>query len=305
MKKHIYLTSALIGLIGMALLAPSANAQSTITPSNGDLILGFQVEQLFAATTGTYEAAQGPGTSLDLEIDLGQVSKYYNPSTGLALSGTSFTLPALAVADLVATYGANWDTRSDLFWGIVATTGKTSSSSDGLFGPATIWQTNAESTPGTLSTPLICRSKNSQQAPTGNIQGLYLGTGPLNGATSTANSPTAAIINASTLGSWTSQETTGPQAGVGVGFSFGSQDNTTDIPVGGYSVSDLYELPPGSGSGILLGAFGLSNSGTLTFSTQPSQFAVPEPSGITLLGVAGGVLAATRLRRSRQSFSAQ
>ena len=85
MKK--LLITALVGLSSVALSVSSANAQSTITSVPADVILGFY-------------ATSGSGAGVDLEVDLGQVSKYYNaaPGTVFNLSGST----GLAVADLAS-----------------------------------------------------------------------------------------------------------------------------------------------------------------------------------------------------------
>ena len=311
MKKQNLLATALLALAGAAFLTPSAHADtSTINPNpTCDMILGFQVVTLYD-NSGKALASQGIGSSSNLEIDLGSASQFYN-----ATSGTSFTLTGLVVADLVATYGDNWNTRTDLLWGVIgatatgrsqvqngsATYSGTTPTYDYHAPKSTIWATKAESTAGTVSSPWPLESTSAQGVDIGFISAMYSGGSPLSGATSTANSAEATVVLASTPGSWSSEEGDNNSTSFG-GFS-GTINNNTNISLGGYSVLDLYELQPSStaGSATLLGAFGLSSSGVLTFSTDPSLFAtVPEPSSFALLGMAGGVLA-LRLRRKRST----
>ena len=100
-KSHLKLSLS-AGLACMALLTATAGA---ITASVGDLILGFR-------------ASGGTGSSLNLEVNLGPASGY----SGLA-PNTSFVVSRLSVLDLVSTYGAGWDMRNDLSFGIVGATG--------------------------------------------------------------------------------------------------------------------------------------------------------------------------------------
>jgi len=79
-----------------SLLAVSSASAATYVA--GDLLLGFR------ATGGT-------GQTTDYIINLGSSTTIRDASAGLTL-GTYGT-------DLVATYGAGWATRSDLYWGLI------------------------------------------------------------------------------------------------------------------------------------------------------------------------------------------
>ena len=309
MKRPNILQTALLALAGAALVASSRQADSAmITPNETcDMILGFRVGTLYDDSFNALPA-QGIGESSNLEIDLGSAAQFYNATTG-----ANFTLPAVSVADLIATFGSNWNTRTDLFWGVVGTTGRgygsliyngsstyaINATADSHAPVKTIWATRAEDTLGTQSTPWLRGSIFAQAAPIAQIESMYVGTSPLIGATSTDNSPVAAVIDSSTPGSWTYQDLHNSTS-TSFGYFNGTIDNTTSISIGTYSVSDLYELRPGSGPGALLGAFGLDSSGTFVFSTDPTYFATPEPSSLALLGLAGGIFA-TRRRRPRPS----
>lgn len=264
----------------MALLTATAGA---ITASVGDLILGFR-------------ASGGTGSSLNLEVNLGPASGY----SGLA-PNTSFVVSRLSVLDLVSTYGAGWDMRNDLSFGIVGATG---ASPAGTFPARTLWASSAESTPGTLSSPWQRGSASAQQNSSGAITTLYSGpAGSLANGSATANSAFSTVINAGDGGSWSVQED------LTAGNSFRRFTPTVRIDLGnipsapsiydgatGYSVVDVWELRPGSGDGVILGAFGLNAGGQLVFSNSPGVFApVPEPAvSLTLTSAAVALLARRR-----------
>ena len=282
-KSHLKLTLG-TGLACIALLTGSAGA---ITASAGDLILGFR-------------AAGGQGSSLNLEVNLGPASSY----GGLA-PNTSFVVTRLNVLDLVSTYGANWDVRDDLSFGIVGATG---ASPSGGFPARTLWASSAETTPGSASSPWQRGSASAQQNASGAITTIYSGpAGSLANGSATANSAFSTVINAGDGGSWSVQED------LTVGNSFRRFTPTVRISLGdipaapsvydgtnGYSVLDVWEVRPGSGDGALLGAFGLNAGGQLVFSNSPSVFAaVPEPTVSLSLTAASLALLARRRRTAR------
>ena len=166
----------LLAFTGLACLTPVGQAATaTITPAMADLILGFR-------------ATAAPGQTLNLEVDLGPMSQFYNASPGQTIS-----LPELAVADLVATYGASWYTRTDLSWGAVTTTGRAVGTADGHAPVYTLWATAPNG-----ATAFVRKSAATQKNASAAIEAMLVAGsfGTLYGATSTANSPTAAVIDA-------------------------------------------------------------------------------------------------------------
>ena len=281
MKKQTLWAAAPALLAGLLLASPA----QAVTAIAGDLILGFR-------------ASGGQGASTNLEVNIGPASNYYGAAPG------SFVVTGLSTADLVSTYGGGWASRSNLSFGIVGTTG---AAAVGAAPPRTIWASRAESTPGTASTPWVRGTTFTLQVPSNTISTLYSGApGSLSNAPA-AGSPTSALIDTATAGSWTAQEDFTP----GVSFRYFNPSvliTMGDIPatpaqydgVNGYAVLDLFEVRPGTAGspGTLIGAFGLNNSGQLVFSTSPSVFApVPEPTA-TFSALAGAVLLTLRRRRA-------
>lgn len=238
---HSHRKMVLVALASIALLTSPVRAQ-TVTAQLGDLILGFR-------------AGGGTGSAVNLEIDLGSISNFYNGANrGLTLSN-------LVTQDLIDAYGADWSTRTDLFWGAAATDGTAQADPNGK--PAsTLWASSAPANPAPST-----QTSGVQGNAAAKIAGLYtLGSGSLNGAPSTTNSSEAADINSSLTGSWSVQETSGN--------SFGLFNPKIDGQVCCVSTLDLYELQPSNfphPAGTLIGTLLLTQSG-ISF-----QAAVPDP----------------------------
>jgi hypothetical protein len=281
MNKYTYNLPLLAGLACVVTFAGSARAITVSTAA--DFVLGFRADG-------------GQGSGVNLEVNLGPSTNY----TGLA-PNTTFVVTRLSPLDLVSTYGANWDERNDLSFGIVGATG--ASTFNGI--PArTLWASSPELTPGTPSAPWQRGSASGQQNTSGAITTMYSGPpGSLSLGSATANSAFSTVIDATAGGSWSVQE----DIVVGQSFrrftpsvriSLGSIPSTPAIYDGtnGYSVLDVWELLPGTGDGTLVGAFGLNANGQLVFSNNPTVFAaVPEPA--TAATLAGACLALLVRRR--------
>jgi hypothetical protein len=244
--KKLFLT-ALLAIFGVAL-----TARAQVSANLNDLVLGFR-------------ASGGQGQNVNLEVNLGSVSQFQNQP-----AGTTLLISRLSAADLAATYGANWATRTDLTWGIVGTAGRISGGPNGA-PVATVWATNAEATVGTQSAAWTPGSRDAQFNVSSQIEALILASpGSLNGASATANSTSSSAINATLAGSYTYQDSF--QVGTSFSFFNPSVNNTVNAGSGTYAVSDLYELRVGASTATYLGSFGLLKTGTLTFSTSPSTF---------------------------------
>ncbi len=280
MKKKHYLLSGLSGLALALLFTGSAHA---VTASVTDLILGFR-------------ASGGQGGGANLEVNLGSAATY----AALA-PNTSFVVTNLSALDLVSTYGANWDARNDLAFGIVGATG---ASIVGGIPARTIWASNGQTISGTTSTPWVRGSASGQQNSAGAITTMYSGpAGSLTLGSATPNSAFSSVIDNTLGGSWTVQDD------ITVGQSFRRFTPTVTTALGsiptlpsiydgtsGYKVLDVWELRPGTGDGALLGSFGLNSSGQLVFSNSPGVFAaIPEPA--TTAALAGAACALLMRRR--------
>lgn len=249
MKEKMFGHRKMVLLIlgSLALLTTAVHA--TVTTSLDDLILGFY------ATGST-------GLTLNLEVDLGSVSNFYN-ATG------SIPLPALAIQDLVNTYGASWNTRTDLFWGAVSTTGRAVGTPDGHAPVGTLWATTPD---GAIA--FNRGSVFAQKAASPNIEAMIVAGagGSLSGASNTANSAQAAVINASLAGSWKAQDF--KSVGTSFGYFVPTVDSVVTIPPGGQTVLNLYELQPTNASevaGALLGDLILTQSGLSFQAVSASQ----------------------------------
>ena len=230
-------------LAGVALLTPFvyASAQVTNYPNFTEVIVGFR-------------ATGAPGQSWNLEVNIGAVSNFYN-----AAAGTIIPLPALAVQDLVDTYGANWSTRTDLVWGAISTTGRADGTPDGHAPVGTLWATAPDG-----QAAWNRKSASAQKGASATIELIFVpgSAGTLYGAPATTNSPTAAVIDATLAGSWTKQDL----LALGQSFAYFNPtiDNYVTNPVVGRSISQLYELLPSSSVGVpgtLLGNLVLTPSG--------------------------------------------
>jgi hypothetical protein len=240
---------ALLAFASVALLTPAVHAQ-TVTPSIGDLMLGFRTP-----TSGSQ------GQTLNLEIDLGNMSVFYNATNGQVVN-----LPQLNVADLVSTYGADWASRTDLFWGAVATTGRSVGTPDGHAPVDTLWGTAPN-----CDAAFKRKSTAAQATASSYIEPMFIAgdAGSLYGATDTGDSTNAAVINNSLPGSWSVQEA--HTAGLSFGFFNPMIDNYEgDATV----VSQLYELQPTNVVGVsatFLGNLVLTGSGLTFVGASPTE----------------------------------
>ena len=237
MKKTLL---AAIALTGAAVLG-NANA------ANGDLYLGFE------AASGT------TGATANLVFDLG--------------SATSFNSLSGAIGyDLAATYGANWYSRSDLFYGFIgfvspALNGNPINTLYGSDASGTgAWNRASAALQGTVVAKI--RTLQSQ-----------IDTDLANGQGGLASG--VVIMNNTEGGSW------GGYSSIG-NTSFGSFNGSVEALVG--STLDLYRMAPGVGQGGYVGSLVIDQTGNVA--------AVPEPATYALMGLSALVLIVAYRRKA-------
>jgi hypothetical protein len=265
----------------VALLASTAQAQTTVTTSAGDLLLGFEIS----------------GGTQNYVLDIGPASYYTGQSStpGTTNITTSKSLGNFTL-DLSSVFGPSWDTQqsgNNVQWGVVGASSTLGSA--GGIPVSTYFVTDAEPS----SAPAE-GSKTSQNTEVNLIKsfGYQAGNG-IDNAQSTANSNVGVIESASLANSWSSN-TPGTQA-FGSSLDVESASNVNPIS----ATLDLYELLPtngsgagkGTGSGVFLGDFTLTSGGTLDFTSAAA--AVPEPSTYAL--IFGGLATLFLFRRLRRN----
>lgn len=248
MKK--FLTIAALAVLGAAALPHSAQA-ATVTYTPGDLFLSFR-------------ASDGVGATQNYVVNLGQAS-------GFGTSGASAVVSAAGdiATDLTTLFGANWKTRSDVYWSVSGTVG--SFNPVGSDPAKTLYVTREETVPGALATAWVRRSDTTQGVTTTKMNAMAYA---YDGKTSTANSK-AIIQNTSDTNSYASFQPGGtiPNSGPAPGVSFAAFNPTIEGSFASGtagSVLDLVRLAPASGAdigtaGAIVGRFTLSDSGELRY----------------------------------------
>jgi hypothetical protein len=288
--KKLTLTAA-IALAATALYTPHASAQD-VNAGATDLVLGFRVND-----------GLGMNNATDLEIDLGSEANF--------TASTTLTIPdAVIASDLVATYGANWATRTDLTWGVAGLVASPTGS-----GPNKTFAFDVTSSQGVKTAEI--NSASDFTTALGNITNLANGLdnamalGTDSKAAQIGNSTTTAL---NTSGSYTNLVSDQGKFDGDYGYSqFSGPTNATSGQNGATEVNsissnspigadELYEYTASKTSngvpGTDLGTFSLDAAGDFTF-TGVNAVAAPEPSTYALMaGAMGFLFLAVRRRRS-------
>ena len=242
----------LLSITGSCALLQSVQAQFTDT--SRDLILTFRKIQ------------PGDVGSVDLEIDIGQASIYYNATPGSTIPITAYNTNQLAAA-LPEQYTGFPGTMNNLGWSVIGDVSPFGDSGNPAIPTRTLWLTAPCPDANTPATPWQ-RESIYQQGPSAlkieTIRNNALTWGPANPSDSVTNTPTVAAI--STGNQYCDNPTLGSVGNFGT-FQ-GDVENTTSGSFGYLTAparSDFYQLEPGSGPGTYLGYFELTTSGTLTF----------------------------------------
>ena len=273
--------SKLLALSVAALAATTGvfAATTTDTQAAGDILLGFYT-------------SSGTGATQNLIVNLGSFTQFDSNNGG------TITFSSSIVADLAATYGANWNSRTDLEWTV---TGATYTGSVNGLTRNTIFATSPRASIGNSPASIDSASDGILAAVRGNIQAIG---NTYNNTETTANSSVSVVVSTNTDSLYSRQQTSNAA-------QFGPNNaNFTN----GTSISDFYGLVPTLGgvaptglstdaSGLVwsrgsnyLGYFTLDGSG-LSFTAAGS--AIPEPSSYAAIcGLAiMGYVAAGRRRR--------
>jgi len=271
---------AALGVAGMALATSSSFAQSTVTYSQGDFLLGFR------ATGGT-------GAAQNVLVDIGPGSNFLNSSTQV-----TFDLSNLG-STLNGVFGSNWNTRSDVFFSVAGVDPTVN---------ATVYITAPETVGGSEATPWNGLGNSSQTGVRNkiNTEGGVPSTSGYNFYKSNTNPFGAgpAVIEGQTdtnsYGSYMPGGTTA-NSGAAPGISYAQFSPTIEgnFANGTSGVTlDLIKLASGSGTvpGIDLGDFTISDSGILKW-TPDSFEAIPEPSTYALLALGGAIFVFSGIRR--------
>jgi hypothetical protein len=282
MKKQTLL--AVLALAFAGAMAPSATA--TLPAANGDLYLGFY------ATSGT-------GSTESLLINIGQASDYRD------FTGSFFKLELGDVeADLVDVFGASWNSRSDVKWGVFGTTYDSAVGSDPAW---TIYGGRAQTTLGTQATAYNRGSTATQSQPATRLHDLadHYAEG-----TATANSSVATIQLTTEDNDFAQYQTTSGATSFSY-FQNALADFTTGTTVynGAFgSRVDLFRMQTGSSSlkGTYEGTFAISDidgSTAVYFGSTATFTPVPEPS-VYGFAIAGAAVVLVVLRRRKAAINA-
>ena len=273
--KSKHLLAALV-VAGITAFATQANATTYVA---GDLLLGFR-------------AGANPGSATNLIVNLGQADTVYRD----AVSNNPSVADISAL--LTSTYGAGWDTRADLFWGVVGvrTASNIGSAVDG--DPVrTNYISRAQSTysPGTQQSSAWDLSA-AGQVRTDLANAIV-------GFATNYNNFSAAVTNTALLpagsgSTWTSNNDGNNSFGLAgtieANFAAGAASTGLDL----YRVLDRSGGNPTGpiGTGTYEGTFTISPAGIVGFSAT----AVPEPSRALLAGLGfAGIL--FRRRRAKNA----
>jgi hypothetical protein len=263
-SKTVLLVTASVAIVA------TTNAQS-LTYSNGDLFLGFR-------------ASGGTGATQDVLVDIGQASTFLTASAPISLSLGDLQ------SKLASTFGANWNTRSDLFFSVSGTNLSTDTAN-------TLYATIAQAVPGSEPTTWLRRSGSAQSSTNSLMTGMA---NQYNNYSATVANP-AVIQNTTDANSYASFQPGGANAGPAPGASFAVYNPTIEgtFANGTSGVTlDVVRLLPSTTQnqhGVDIGDFTIDNSANVIF-TPDSFEAVPEPSTIACAAM-GTLVLLLRLRR--------
>ncbi len=248
-------TTALAAIAGLALSATFSAATPVPAPAPNDLFLGIR-------------ASGDPGAADSYLVKLGSYSTF----SSVAL-GSSITVTGLGNlgADLAAKYGASWNTRGDLSWGVF-----------GVYNSANpvVFASRKRSPVTTVATAWAALSLTARSSTASQITSVLAGTYGYQGSDATANSSVATFqANTGNSSSYNKQVATAGTTDFGSlsGWSsiegdFGSGSSGTAL--------DLFRI---ASSGVTrVGSFTISNAGAVLFTALPAPVPVDsDGDGVT------------------------
>jgi hypothetical protein len=252
----------LLSIAGSCALLQNAPAQFVDT--NRDLILTFR-------QTGFDQS--GITSGYDLEVDIGQASKYYG-----ATWGSSIPITAYATSQLNTLFSSD---LNDLSWSVGSCVDSYGDTGDPSIPDATLWVTAPRINPNVPPAAWLCKDWYSQTATCSPIESImdndntYASLLVLTGSSAIVNTTTALDIPANTTYAPDAQLSA---VGNYAGTFQGDVENTTPTnftTAGLPSRSDFYELQPSAGlhggPGAYLGYFEFDANGSMTFYAQYTQ----------------------------------
>jgi len=257
-KLHL-MAAALLAIAGFCSLAESVQAGAFADQSR-DLILTFRKTGNDGGTVGT----------VVVEVDIGQASIYYGAARGSSIPITSYNVTSQLTG--------MFDSLNDLSWSIGGCVPNAGDSGDPTVPISTLWVTDPRQNPTIPASPAYQRAGRFTQAqPDGKINSILD-----NAATWAATVPADSVTNSSTVAAIPYGDVYNANGSLGGNGNylgtFSIVENTTPATFstdGTNSISDFYQLEPGSGPGTYLGYFALSPSGILTFYAVPLSYLAP------------------------------
>lgn len=228
-----FVTAAALAFAGLPFSIPTV--QAALPYNNGDLLLGFR-------------ASGGQGATKDYVVNIGSASQFLSGSGTVPVSSLGNIAADLSSAGL---FGGTWNTRADVFWGLIGT--------DLAGDPAnTLYATRARSTSATQALSWVRRSASSQST-TNSIIHAFI-SGYLNSDTNATAA--SATIQATSFANSYASFTSG---NVDFGF-FSSVEGDFGAGAAG-TVLDLFRVTPNvnGGGSQHLGYFTLDGAGALSF----------------------------------------
>jgi len=249
-----------LSLIGISSIFQAADAAPFIYQPR-DLILGFRKS----------------GGSFELEVNVGQASRYYN-----ATAGSTFPISEFTVAQLTDSF-SDFNT---LQWSVGGTV-RLGDGGDTSVPVSTLWATRPRTDPATQTTPWNRQSAGALAGSSTKIVSIANNAVTYNGGVPTGPDNTATAVQVQSGDSLSY----GVQMGAGGNYSGtfqGNVENTTPDSFSSGARSDLYEIRPGSGASKYLGYFQLNPEGTMSF-TAAGGTVTPPPRPVASIAWNGNV----------------